>query len=28
VLVTGYTRHGCVELADGRLCRIPVDFFD
>jgi acyl-CoA thioester hydrolase len=28
VLVTGYTRHGCVELADGRPCRIPVDFLD
>ena len=25
VLATGYTRHGCIELASGRLCRLPGD---
>ncbi len=25
ILVTGYTRHGCVELGSGRLSRIPED---
>jgi acyl-CoA thioester hydrolase len=25
VLVTGYTRHGCVELRSGRPSRIPQD---
>ena len=23
VICTGYTRHGCVELASGRLIRMP-----
>ena len=26
VLVTGRTRHGCVELATGRPSRIPKEF--
>jgi acyl-CoA thioester hydrolase len=26
VLVTGRTRHGCVELATGRPSRVPEDF--
>ena len=25
VLATGYTRHGCIELASARLCRLPGD---
>ena len=25
VLVTGHTRHGCVELSGGRASRIPED---
>jgi acyl-CoA thioester hydrolase len=25
VLATGYTRHGCVELASGRPSRLPLD---
>jgi acyl-CoA thioester hydrolase len=26
VLVTGYTRHGCVDLATGRATRLPKGF--
>ncbi len=26
ILVTGSTRHGCVDLASGKPCRIPKDF--
>ena len=25
-LATGHTRHGCIDLASGRPCRIPKDF--
>lgn len=25
VVVTGYTRHGCIELATGRATRIPAE---
>ena len=26
VLATGRTRHGCLELATGRPCRVPEEF--
>lgn len=26
-LATGRTRHGCIDLASGKPCRLPEDFF-
>jgi acyl-CoA thioester hydrolase len=28
VVVTGYTRHGCIELSTGRATRIPAELGD
>lgn len=28
VVTTGYTRHGCIELASGKTRRVPRELFD